>query len=185
MSDEHRPFRLTPGDAERYARFRMRMLLDSPWAYASSPEEDLARDPAEIARRLLGDAYAIVALEEEEELIATAGVTRRTQAKSAHRAGIWGVFVDPARRGRGHGRAVMSAAIEVARRWEGVDYVDLGVSENSPEARALYESLGFRAWGREPESLDIEGRRYDEIFMSLPLPTERGRRSETSQGPRP
>ena len=65
----------------------------------------------------------------------------------------------------------MTAAIEVARRWEGVDYLDLGVSENAPAAQALYESLGFRAWGREPESLEVDGRRYDEIFMSLRLPS--------------
>jgi ribosomal protein S18 acetylase RimI-like enzyme len=60
------------------------------------------------------------------------------------------------------------APLEGARGW-GVDYVDLGVSDNSPEALRLYESFGFRAWGREPEATEHNGRRYDEIHMTLRL----------------
>lgn len=63
----------------------------------------------------------------------------------------------------------MQAAIELARTWHGVDFLDIGVSENSPEAQRLYESLGFRAWGRQPEVTRFEQRRYDEIFMALRL----------------
>jgi RimJ/RimL family protein N-acetyltransferase len=166
------PYRLAPADAERYAPFRMRMLRDSPWAFASSPEEDLAREPARVAEMLEGEQYAIVAIDAPDgsgELAASAAIYRQTSAKAAHRAGVWGVFVDPAWRGRGLGRAVMVAALDLARGWEGVDWVDLGVSENAPAAQALYESLGFRGWGREPESLQCDGRRYDEIFMTLRL----------------
>jgi L-amino acid N-acyltransferase YncA len=43
------------------------------------------------------------------------------------------------------------------------------VSENAPEAQRLYESLGFQQWGREPEATQHEGRRYDEIHMTLKL----------------
>jgi ribosomal protein S18 acetylase RimI-like enzyme len=50
--------------------------------------------------------------------------------------------VAPARRGHGLGRALMNAAIELARA-EGADYMDLGTAETDVAARALYESLGF------------------------------------------
>jgi L-amino acid N-acyltransferase YncA len=63
----------------------------------------------------------------------------------------------------------MYAAIAQARSWRGVDFLDLAVSANSPEAQRLYESVGFEAWGREPEATDHEGRRYDEIYMTLRL----------------
>ena len=49
------------------------------------------------------------------------------------------------------------------------DYIDLGVSENAPEALHLYESLCFEVWGREPDSTSYEGHRYDEIYMTLKL----------------
>jgi ribosomal protein S18 acetylase RimI-like enzyme len=52
------------------------------------------------------------------------------------------LYVVPGRRGQGLGRALMEAAIEVARE-EGADHMDLGTSEDDVAARALYESLGF------------------------------------------
>jgi ribosomal protein S18 acetylase RimI-like enzyme len=52
------------------------------------------------------------------------------------------LYVVPDRRGQGLGRALMEAAIELARR-EGADRMDLGTSEDDVAARALYESLGF------------------------------------------
>jgi len=52
------------------------------------------------------------------------------------------LYVAPAARGRGLGRALMNAAIDLAR-GEGADYMDLGTAETDVVARALYESLGF------------------------------------------
>ena len=67
------------------------------------------------------------------------------------RAAIWAeapecylaeLYVAPPRRGRGLGRALMEAAIELARE-RGAAWMDLGTSETDVAARALYESLGF------------------------------------------
>jgi GNAT superfamily N-acetyltransferase len=52
------------------------------------------------------------------------------------------LYVVPGMRGRGLGRALMEAAIELAREW-GADHMDLGTGEQDHAARALYESLGF------------------------------------------
>ena len=52
------------------------------------------------------------------------------------------LYVVPARRGHGLGRALMHAAMDAARA-EGATYMDLGTSEDDVAARALYESLGF------------------------------------------
>jgi ribosomal protein S18 acetylase RimI-like enzyme len=60
------------------------------------------------------------------------------------------LYVVPERRGHGLGRALMEAAIELARD-EGADYMDLGTAEDDVAARALYESLGFDNRGGRPE----------------------------------
>jgi ribosomal protein S18 acetylase RimI-like enzyme len=60
------------------------------------------------------------------------------------------LYVVPARRGQGLGRALMEAAIELARR-EGAVYMDLGTSEDDIAARGLYESLGFSNRGGKSE----------------------------------
>jgi ribosomal protein S18 acetylase RimI-like enzyme len=161
--------RLTPADAGRYVRLRRRMLLDTPAAFAASPEDDVASDEAFVADVLARAENAILAVEAGGELVAVAGVARQSKAKFAHRADIWGVYVEPAHRGAGHARAVLAAAIDLARSWPGVDWVDIGVSAATPGAQRLYESLGFVAWGREPEASLVGGERHDEVFMALRL----------------
>jgi ribosomal protein S18 acetylase RimI-like enzyme len=52
------------------------------------------------------------------------------------------LYIVPDRRGRGLGRALMEAAMNLARD-RGADHMDLGTSEDDVAARALYESLGF------------------------------------------
>ena len=67
------------------------------------------------------------------------------------RAAIWSdglecylaeLYVTPAARGRGLGRALMEAALSEARA-RGADTMDIGVDEPDLVARRLYESLGF------------------------------------------
>src|SRR5688572_18244516 len=136
--------RLTPNDAERFVLLRMWMLTESPWAFASTPEDDDALDLAHVRTVLGQNENAIVAVESVETLIAAAGIFRMKSPKFAHRAKLWGVFVDPSHRGLGLGRAVTTAAIDLAKRWRGIDFIDLGVRANSPEAQQLYGSLGFK-----------------------------------------
>jgi GNAT superfamily N-acetyltransferase len=52
------------------------------------------------------------------------------------------LYVVPDRRGQGLGRALMKAAIELARE-KGATHMNLGTGEDDVAARGLYESLGF------------------------------------------
>lgn len=52
------------------------------------------------------------------------------------------LYVVPARRGQGLGRALMEEALREAKR-RGSDTMDIGVDEPDVAARHLYESLGF------------------------------------------
>lgn len=62
-----------------------------------------------------------------------------TAARECHLAEL---YVVPARRRRGTGRALLEAAIALARQ-EGADHIDLGTSEDDVAARKLYERCGF------------------------------------------
>jgi ribosomal protein S18 acetylase RimI-like enzyme len=70
-----------------------------------------------------------------------------TQALECYLAEL---YVVPARRGQGLGRALVETAIEVARA-EGATHMDLGTGEDDVAARALYESLGFDNRGGRPD----------------------------------
>lgn len=52
------------------------------------------------------------------------------------------LYVAPAVRGRGIGRALLEAAMDAARE-RGADHIDLNTGETDTAARALYESAGF------------------------------------------
>ena len=52
------------------------------------------------------------------------------------------LYVAPAQRGRGLGRALMEAALREARE-RGADTMEIGVDEPDLAARRLYESVGF------------------------------------------
>lgn len=62
-----------------------------------------------------------------------------TAAQECHVAEL---YVRPARRRDGLGRALMLEALSVARA-KGADRIDLGTGDDDVGARALYESLGF------------------------------------------
>lgn len=97
---------------------------------------------AERVARLLADGELTVLLADP----GPAGV-----AVLRFRPGLWTdglechlaeLYVVPERRGRGAGRALMDAAIALARD-RGADGIELATSEDDVAARALYESLGF------------------------------------------
>jgi ribosomal protein S18 acetylase RimI-like enzyme len=90
-------------------------------------------------------------LEGGDTLILLAGDGPDGLAVLRFRAAIWStglecylaeLYVVPARRGQGLGRALMDAALREARS-RGADTMDIGVDEPDLAARRLYESLGF------------------------------------------
>ena len=52
------------------------------------------------------------------------------------------LYVAPAMRGQGLGRALLDGAMDAARQ-RGATHMDLGTSEDDEAARGLYESAGF------------------------------------------
>lgn len=162
---------LTPEDAPDYVAIRREMLQDAPWAFLASEAQDRGCDVEKVRVSLARADAAIVGIREDGKLVATAGVVREEAMKRRHIAMIWGVYVTPAARGRGCARAVVSRAIDVARSWEGIGSIHLAVNENAPEARRLYESLGFLAWGFEPDAVRIDGKSYGEHHMHIALGT--------------
>ncbi|MFF7442486.1 GNAT family N-acetyltransferase [Streptomyces sp. NPDC008122] len=68
---------------------------------------------------------------------------------------LWQLGVLPALQSCGIGTFLIGSAEQrIAAR--GLTRAELGVEEGNPRARALYERLGYRAFGREPDSWDVE-----------------------------
>ncbi|MFF2546568.1 GNAT family N-acetyltransferase [Kitasatospora sp. NPDC058063] len=68
---------------------------------------------------------------------------------------LWQLGVHPALRSCGIGTLLIRSA-EQRIRARGLTRAELGVEESNPRARALYERLGYRAYGRKLDSWDVE-----------------------------
>jgi RimJ/RimL family protein N-acetyltransferase len=157
-------------DAEVYAALRRAALLDAPLAFASSPEDDSACSVEAVRERLKhGAPNSVIVGAFDPELIGTVGLYRDHHIKMAHKIHIWGMYVAPTHRRRGIALKLLNAAIEHARSLPGVDMVRLSVSSTSHIAQRLYERVGFRIWGTEPDSLRHNGQSATEYHMLLQL----------------
>jgi len=118
--------------------------LTRPW---NDPAADIA-----LARR--GPNSAILIGRDGDAMIATAMV-----GHDGHRGWVYYVAVDPARREKGFGRAIMNAAEDWLRQ-AGIAKLQLMVRRENARAGAFYQSIGyaesqtivFAKWldGREP-----------------------------------
>jgi ribosomal protein S18 acetylase RimI-like enzyme len=130
--------RATPGDANSVARLLhdFQQEFDEPSPGVEALEEryaDLIRN-RDMTVLLAGDAPDGFAQIRYRPWVYSAG-------PQAH-AYLEELYVVPSLRGRGIGRALLGAAMDMARS-EGATHMELGTSEDDAAARALYESAGF------------------------------------------
>lgn len=154
-------------DAEAYARLRRQALLDSPLSFASSPEDDVTAAAGAARDQVSRGPESVIFGAFEHDLVGMVGVQRDRHLKQAHRASVWGMFVDSGYRGRGLGAALLDAAIRHASGLDGIEWIHIGVSSTAPDAHRLYERAGFEVWGTEEDALRYEGTVATEYHMAM------------------
>ena len=162
---------LTPEDAEAYRPLRLEALQSAPSAFASSFEEEADRDLDVVRERLRGGPdRANFGAFLDARLVGTSAIFRMPRLKERHKAYLVGMYVAPAARRTGVGRALVAAVLDRARAMPGLRQVLLGVEAGNAPARALYEGFGFEPFGYERAALVVDGAAYDEVHMVWTLP---------------
>ena len=141
--------RLRADETTLLKTLRLRALAESPDAFGDSLATARARPDAywtEMTRSVTEpDRHAMFLAEDAAAAVGIAfGLVDRERADRAHLGGMW---VDPAGRRRGVGRALVDAVLAWARE-RGFAAVVLWVTEGNAEAEALYERMGFTRTGR-------------------------------------
>lgn len=127
------------------------------------------QSPEDVRRTLESPETTIVGVFEGGELLSVGSLMRTSRIKRAHEGEIWGVYTRASGRGRGLGRRCMSHLIEIARSLPGLDVLNLSVSDRATAAEVMYRSLGFVAWGTQPDCIRVDGARHALIHMRLDL----------------
>jgi ribosomal protein S18 acetylase RimI-like enzyme len=124
--------RLGPADWELFREIRLRSLADSPDAFSSTLEREEAFTEDDWRRRLTGPVYAVT----DPGPVAVGGLFDQDGVLT-----VWGMWTDPAHRGRGHARRILDALIAPDVEAE------LHVNTANAAARTAYERYGFVGTG--------------------------------------
>ena len=163
---------LSEADAEAYRALRLHLLQTSPDAYGSIYEAEIKRPVAHTVDRLRAQSdpqsgFILGAF--DPYLVGMVTVLREQGPKIGHKATIFAMGVAVAARGRGIGRALLSEAIERAKRLEGFEQLLLTVALPNEPARNLYHALGFVTYGIDERGLKLGAHYWDEERMVLHL----------------
>lgn len=161
--------RLTPEDAPQFVALRHLGLERHPEAFATGAEA--WRDPSpEAVAATLGSADApwdrfVLGAFEEDRLVGLLGFKREPRASVRHKGSLWGFVVHPDHRRRGHGGALVRAAVEELRRAPGLEYVRLVVTLVDEDALRIFLAHGFVQYATERGGIRAGGRTFDQAFL--------------------
>ncbi|MFB6808493.1 GNAT family N-acetyltransferase [Streptomyces sp. NPDC056387] len=126
---------------------------DLPTCTWSGSAHHLSQVERELARAAAGKVDYLAVCTSTDLPVAIGGIDYQV----SEGAGIlWQLAVLPALQSCGLGTLLVRAA-EQRIRDRGLRRAELAVEEDNPRARALYERLGYVAFGREPDAWDEEG----------------------------
>lgn len=169
--------RLTADAAAEYRACMLEGYAADPVAFTATVAERSALPLAWWAARLASGALAtdvVLAAMVGQRLAGVVGVSFAQRDKTRHKATLFGLYVRSEFGRRGVGRALVMAALELARQRAGIKIVQLTVTEQNGAARALYARCGFVPFGLEPLAVVVGDQFMAKVHMwhdlGLPLP---------------
>jgi ribosomal protein S18 acetylase RimI-like enzyme len=153
--------RLSAANRHDYRNIRLEALRSAPEAFGSTHASEAER-PIEAFEERLASSVVLGAYR-HEEIVGMVGLAREPGPKERHKAFLWGMYVRSDMAGRGVGAALVEAILEQAP--PDIEQITLAVVQDNKAAVALYQRVGFTAYGTEPRALKIEDRYFDEILM--------------------
>jgi RimJ/RimL family protein N-acetyltransferase len=163
--------RLDASHVAEYRELMLRAYAQAPDAFTSTPEERAAEPESWWIARIADPSGRSVAFGcfDEIGLVGTVTVEFASKPKTRHKAHVIGMFVSPEARGRGAGRLLVQAALDLCRAREGIASVTLTVTEGNEAAIALYRAAGFHPFGVEPMAIRTAGGFRGKVHMQLTL----------------
>lgn len=161
----------TSTDVEAFREIRIESTREAPESFRATEEEMLA-EPVETFRHQLSgedDAPIFIGAFEESTLVGVAGLFLEDSQKLAHKAIVGSVFVTPASRSQGIGKALITELMQIAKVDLKLKQLNLTVNTRNQTALRIYENFGFRIFGTEVGAVMVNGVGYDEHHMQCVL----------------
>lgn len=166
---------LVPDDLPAYKALRDAMLAAHPAAYTSDAAAERERPSESYLSRLGldrsdGGHFLLGAFDAAGDLIGAIGCERDPRRKVRHFAHVTAMAVRDDQQRRGIGRALLDACIARSRCAGGIERLTMTVTASNAVALALYETAGFRRYGRLERALKLDdGNYHDKHLLVLVL----------------
>lgn len=156
-------------DLLSFKDIRIEGAYDAPIAFRASPQEMESRTLEDFENHLNGanSSDFIVGAFLDDALIGVAALYHQKIMKLAHKAEIGSVYVKPEYRNTGIAKTLLIDIIDRAKEAGVVRQINLSVCTINEPAIRVYKSLGFVCYGSEPNSVEVDGKFYDEHLMQL------------------
>lgn len=159
---------LTEKDAQAYRDLRLEALQKNPEAFAAIFEDEQKKPLEYYQKRLKRNEFWTYGYFVQNELVGIVTLLREQGPKLHHRSSIVAMYVTEKVRKRGIGKELMQAAIEQAKKIDGIEQIYLSVVTTNISAIALYQALGFEIYGTEKRALKtVDGTYWNEYHMVL------------------
>ncbi len=166
--------RITPDDARVLRAVRLAALADTPHAFGSTLERELAFDDADWSGRAVAGSVGderctFLAWHADGRVVGVVGgyrVDAMAGTPASRAVDLVSMWTDPSVRRAGIGRRLIDAVVEWARTAR-AERVELWVTNGNDPAQHLYESMGFVVTG-DHQPLPSDPCK-DEIRMVLAL----------------
>ncbi|MCC3721663.1 GNAT family N-acetyltransferase [Rouxiella badensis] len=160
---------LNESDAHSFMSLRILAIQDSPSAIWPTLEEEANKTLHENEMRLRHTPQQVIfGVFDGISLVGIAGLRRESLKQVAHKAILWGVFINVPYRRAGIAKKLLEKVLDYARDTD-VKQVHLTVNTENVRARSFYQKLGFSTYGIEPSAMSVNGQFFDEEHMLLKL----------------
>ena len=162
---------LTAVDAHAYRTLMLEAYEQAPDAFTTTADERRAEPESWWVRRI-GSAEGLATsfgAWRDGLLLGTVALEYSAKPKTCPAALVLGMYVQASARGTGVGLALMKAAVAAASCRPEIRSLNLTLTEGNAPALRLYRSVGFVAWGVQPEAIRTDAGFRGKVHMSLAL----------------
>ena len=153
---------LTVGDAISWRKLRLEMLERDPQGFFADLGQARARSEEDWRHSIPASPDVLFGLFDGDELVGSCGFYAKKEPKLAHKGEMWGVYVTPAFRRRGHALALVLATIAHAKH-----YVDVLLTGASVAGAPVYKRAGFKTYGVERDAYRVNGVSLDNELLTI------------------
>lgn len=161
--------KLQPYESISYREIRLACLKNVPEYFGSTYEEEVL-NPKFMFETFIENGspdHVMFGAFDKEQLIGITGFNRMARQRAMHRGELVQVYVDSNYRGQNLGENLIRRVLEYAFSLEGIEQVQLSVIANNQSAIKLYEKIGFKTFGVQPEYFKVGESYMDQQFMQL------------------